>query len=50
VGGLAVAAAVAFLVGLVAIRWTARAVIQDHFWKFCFYCLVLGLVVLWVLR
>lgn len=41
-GGLLLAAGVAFLVGLVAIHLTARAVVARHFWKFCFYCLVLG--------
>jgi len=43
---LMVAAAVAaFGVGLLAIRWTALAVVQDHFWKFGFYCLALGILV-----
>ncbi len=36
------AAFVAFAVGLLAIRWTALAVVQSHFWKFGFYCLVVG--------
>ena len=44
-----VAMLVAFGVGLVAIRWTALAVIQSHFWKFGFYCLAVGAVVLIVL-
>ncbi len=52
-GGMAVrlAAAVltAFGVGLLAIRWTALAVVQAHFWKFSFYCLVVGIVALVVL-
>jgi undecaprenyl-diphosphatase len=51
-GGLALAllaAAVAFAVGLLAIRLTALAVVQRHFWKFGFYCLALGLVVILVL-
>ena len=43
-----VAALVAFLVGLAAIRWTKLAVIRDHFWKFGFYCLALGVTVLLV--
>jgi len=37
---------VSFAVGLLAIRWTALAVIQAHFWKFGFYCLGLGVLVL----
>lgn len=44
------AAVVAFLVGLLAIRWTALAVVQSHFWKFSFYCAGLGLVSLLVLK
>ena len=36
------------LVGLLALRWTAAAVVKRHFWKFGFYCAVLGLVVLFV--
>lgn len=40
------AAVVAFLVGLLAIRWTALAVVQAHFWKFSFYCLAMGILVL----
>ncbi len=48
--GLLVLAAVAsFGVGLLAIRWTALAVVQSHFWKFSFYCLVAGLVAFAVL-
>ena len=43
--GLALAAVVAFGVGLVAIRWTTMAVVQKHFWKFSVYVLVLGAVV-----
>jgi len=42
-------ALVAFLVGLLALRWTALAVVQAHFWKFSGYCLVLGLVAVWLL-
>jgi undecaprenyl-diphosphatase len=44
--GLVLGAAVAFAFGLLAIRWTALAVVQRHFWKFAPYCLVLGTVVL----
>lgn len=40
------AAVVAFLVGLVALRWTALAVVQAHFWKFSIYCLLLGALTL----
>jgi undecaprenyl-diphosphatase len=43
------AMAVAFGVGLLAIRWTALAVVHSHFWKFGFYCLALGAAVLIVL-
>jgi undecaprenyl-diphosphatase len=46
---LLAAGAVAFGVGLLAIRWTALAVVQAHFWKFCFYCLVVGVAVILVL-
>jgi undecaprenyl-diphosphatase len=46
---LGLAVLVAFAAGLLAIRWTALAVVQAHFWKFGFYCLVLGIVVLLVL-
>ena len=47
--GLVLSALVAFAVGLVAIRWTRLAVIQQHFWKFAFYVIALGLVALVVL-
>ncbi len=47
--GLAVAALVAFGVGLLAIRWTKLAVIQAHFWKFAWYVFVVGLVALAVI-
>lgn len=43
------AAAVSFIVGLLAIRWTALAVVRSHFWKFAFYVIPLGLVTLVVL-
>lgn len=46
---LLLAALVAFAVGLLAIRWTALAVVQAHFWKFGFYCLVAGIVALVIL-
>lgn len=46
VPALAVAAIAACLVGLVALRLTALAVVQAHFWKFGIYCLALGVVVL----
>ena len=46
---LVLGALVAFLVGLLAIRWTTRAVRARHFWKFGFYCLALGLVSWWLL-
>lgn len=46
---LLVSAVVAFAVGLLAIRWTALAVVQAHFWKFSAYCLVVGVVALFVL-
>jgi len=49
VASLAVAAAAAFGVGLLAIRWTALAVVRAHFWKFSFYCLGVGSVALVVL-
>jgi undecaprenyl-diphosphatase len=45
---LALATLVALLVGVIAIRWTARAVVARHFWKFAFYCLILGVAVLLV--
>ena len=46
-GGLALflGAAVAFVVGLFAIRLTALMVVQKHFWKFAFYCIPLGVAV-----
>ena len=40
---LIAAAVAAFAVGLVAIRLTALAVVQSHFWKFGFYCVVAGI-------
>jgi undecaprenyl-diphosphatase len=46
VPALVVAAVVACLVGLLALRLTALAVVQAHFWKFGIYCLALGAVVL----
>lgn len=46
---LALGALVALAVGLVAIRWTALAVVQRHFWKFSIYVFALGLVALGVL-
>lgn len=45
-GPTLVAMVVAFAVGLLAIRWTALAVVQSHFWKFGFYCLAVGAAVL----
>lgn len=48
-GRLLLAGLAAFAVGLLAIKWTALAVIQAHFWKFGFYCLAVGIVVLAVL-
>jgi undecaprenyl-diphosphatase len=45
-GGLVLAAGLAFAVGLLAIRWTALAVVQAHFWKFAFYCAGLGVLAL----
>lgn len=47
--GLLLAACLAFLVGLLAIRWTALAVVQRHFWKFSFYVIPAGLVALIVI-
>jgi undecaprenyl-diphosphatase len=47
--GLVAAAVIAFLVGLLAIRWTALAVVQRLFWKFAYYVIPLGVVVLIVL-
>lgn len=49
-GRLLLAGLVAFGVGLMAIRWTKLAVIQAHFWKFGFYCLIVGVTVIAVLR
>ena len=46
---LVVAALAAFGVGLLAIRWTALAVVQAHFWKFGFYCLAAGVAALLIL-
>jgi len=46
---LVLAALAAFAVGLLAIRLTALAVVKAHFWKFSFYVIPLGLVVLAVL-
>ena len=46
---LLLAALAAFGVGLLAIRWTALAVVQAHFWKFCFYCLAAGIIALVIL-
>ncbi len=43
------ASLVAFLVGLLALRWTALAVIQAHFWKFGIYCVALGLTTIFLL-
>jgi len=47
---LLLAGLTAFAVGLLAIRWTALAVVQEHFWKFGFYCLAMGTAVLLFLR
>lgn len=47
---LLAAAVVAFAVGLLAIRWTALAVVQAHFWKFSVYCLIAGIVALIILK
>jgi undecaprenyl-diphosphatase len=44
--GLLVGALGALLVGLLAIRLTALAVVKRHFWLFAFYVLPLGTVVL----
>jgi len=44
--GPVLAVLVSLLVGLLAIKWTALAVIQQHFWKFSFYCILLGILVL----
>lgn len=43
---LGCAALAAFGVGLLAIRWTALAVVQSHFWRFSAYCLALGVLAL----
>jgi undecaprenyl-diphosphatase len=43
---LALSALVAFGVGLLAIRWTALAVVQAHFWKFSVYCVAAGVAAL----
>ncbi len=48
-GKLLLAGLAAFAVGLLAIRWTALAVVQAHFWKFSFYCLFVGVAVLLIL-
>jgi undecaprenyl-diphosphatase len=48
-GRLLLAGLVAFAVGLLAIRWTALAVVQAHFWKFSIYCLIVGVAVIVVL-
>ncbi len=47
-GTLLLMALVSFLVGLLAIRMTALAVVRDHFWKFSIYCLMIGIVA-WVI-
>jgi len=44
-----VSALVAFGVGLLALRWTALAVVRAHFWKFSIYCVAVGLIALVVL-
>ena len=49
IAAMAAAAVVAFLVGLLALRWTTLAVIQAHFWKFGIYCLILGLTTVFIL-
>jgi len=49
-GLLLLAAIAAFAVGLLAIRWTALAVVQSHFWKFSIYCVTAGLVAFAILR
>ena len=48
-GKLLLAGLAAFAVGLLAIRWTALAVVQAHFWKFSFYCLFVGVAVLLII-
>ncbi len=45
----ALSALTAFAVGLLAIRLTALAVVQAHFWKFGFYCVAVGVGSLLVL-
>ncbi len=47
---LGLSALAAFGVGLLALRWTALAVVQAHFWKFSIYCVVVGSIALLVLR
>ena len=47
---LVLAAVAAFAVGLLALRWTALAVVQAHFWKFSGYCVVVGTIALFALR
>jgi len=47
---LVVSAIIAFVFGLLAIRLTALAVVKSHFWKFAFYCVPLGLLVLFFTR
>jgi len=49
-GLLLLAAVAAFGVGLLAIKWTALAVVQSHFWKFSIYCVLAGLVAFVILR
>ncbi len=49
-GLLVLAAIAAFAVGLLAIRWTALAVVQSHFWKFSIYCFAASLVAFVILR
>ena len=48
-GRLLLAGLMAFATGLLAIKWTALAVVQSHFWKFSFYCLIVGIAVIVVL-
>ena len=48
-GRLLLAGLTAFAIGLLAIRWTALAVVQAYFWKFSFYCLAVGTAVMVVL-
>ncbi len=49
IGRLLLAGLTAFAIGLLAIRWTALAVVHAHFWKFGFYCLIAGAAVIVVL-